>query len=151
MSSSFAHKAATNRILLILAGRSSSALENIVNDTLMSNADRIRLAPLSAREVVALVTQKVSRPSLAEILKCCELTEIRCSFSRRSANFRMMGPSPSSWSIRQPAGADRWHCSFFGALWPCHASRLRHISDAERSLLRLRRSDSEFRPDPAGS
>jgi tetratricopeptide (TPR) repeat protein len=146
-----ARKAASNRILLILSGRTSSALENIVNEALFSNADRIRLAPLSPRDVVALVAQKVSRPSLAEDLGntlSVRLDGNPLFILETLREFQDDGTI--SELIENPtSGRRRIDASTVApSVRGFVLSRLRHLSDEERSLLEIAATiGHEFDPD----
>lgn len=146
-----ARKAASNRILLVLAGRSSPALENMVNDALLSNADRIKLGPLTSREVVSLVTQKVSRPSLAEDLGnvLAERLDGNPLFILETLR-EFQDDGTIAELVENPAagrrriGARTAASSVRGLV----LSRLRNISDEERSILEIAATIGfEFDPD----
>ncbi|MGH9420597.1 MAG: ATP-binding protein, partial [Thermoanaerobaculia bacterium] len=146
-----AHKTQSNRILLILSGRSSVALENIVNDTLLSNAERIRLNPLSPREVVTLVTQKVSRPSLAEDLGnvLAERLDGNPLFILETLREFQDDGTITELVENPAAGRRRIDASTSASsVRGLVLSRLRHISDEERSILEIAATIGfEFDPD----
>jgi tetratricopeptide (TPR) repeat protein len=146
-----ARKASSSRILLILAGRSSVALENVVNDALLSNTDRIRLPRLSPREVVALVTQKVSRPSLAEDLGNLLAERLDGNPLFILETLREFEDDGTITELVEHPSAGRRRIDASTAASSVRGlvlSRLRHISDEERSMLEIAATIGfEFDPD----
>lgn len=146
-----ARKAATNQIFLVLSGRSSSALDNIVNDALFSLVDRVNLPALSSREVVELVTQKVSRPSLAE-----DLGEVLAERLDGNPLFiletlRQFEDDGTIIELIENPAAGRRRIDASAAVASVRGlvlSRIRHLSDEERSLVEIAATIGyEFEPD----
>jgi hypothetical protein len=89
-----ARRAAESRILLVLCGRDFRNRDFYGEVRLLQFAEEMRLSPMPASDVVSLVAQKVSRPSLAE-----DLGGILSSSSRHSASSTRRERSPNFCAI----------------------------------------------------
>lgn len=132
-----ARKAADDRILLILSGRNLAGGQLYDELRRLPLTQEITLAPMPATDVIALVAQKVSRPSLAEDLGSilAERLDGNPLFVLETLReFEEDGTLAEF--LRNPAtGRQRIDSSSGISVRGIISSRLRLLSETERSLL----------------
>jgi tetratricopeptide (TPR) repeat protein len=132
-----ARRAAESRILLVLCGRDFSNRDFYGEVRMLPFAEEMRLAPLAASDVVSLVSQKVSRPSLAEDLGGILAERLDGNPLFVLETLRELDETGTlSEFLRDPAsGRRRIDSSAAPSVRSIVSSRLRHVSESERSLL----------------
>jgi tetratricopeptide (TPR) repeat protein len=148
-----ARRAAESRILLVLCGRDFRNRDFYGEVRLLQFAEEMRLSPMPASDVVSLVAQKVSRPSLAEDLGGILAERLDGNPLFVLETLRELDEAGTlSEFLRDPAGGrKRIDTSAATSVRSIVSSRLSHVSESERSLLDVAAIIGyEFDPDLIG-